>query len=113
MAGQATRSGRGDHTDCDECDERNDANLDRASKTESSSHAKSSLNVTSVNKESLVYNYSSIILTEAMESLLNRGLNFAILPKKLDITQVLVDFRKFERSVTWKEYFYNQEENCH
>ena len=40
-----------------------------------------------------------------MESLLNKGLNFSILPKKLDLTQVLVDLKKFKRSTLWKEYW--------
>ena len=48
---------------------------------------------------STVFNYSSIELTEAMVALLNRGLIFAILPLKLDLTQVLVDFKRFERSI--------------
>ena len=36
-------------------------------------------------------------------------MNFAILPKKLDITQVLSDFKRFQRSMIWKEYFYDKE----
>jgi hypothetical protein len=44
-----------------------------------------------------------------MQKLLNRGFNFAILPLKLDLTQVLVDFKRFERSVIWNEYFYGSE----
>ena len=46
---------------------------------------------------------SSIELTEAMDKLLNRGLNFSVLPDKLDITQVLVDWKRFERTmvVVW------------
>ena len=43
-----------------------------------------------------------------MEKVLNNGLNFAILPLKLDITQVLVDFRRFERSFVWKEFWYGK-----
>ena len=58
---------------------------------------------------SVVFNYSKIKLTPAMESLLNRGLNFSILPLKLDITQVLVDFKIFERSIIWHEYFYGRD----
>ena len=46
-----------------------------------------------------------------MENLLNRGLKFAVLPLKLDLTQVLVDFRHFERSAIWKEFWHNREEN--
>ena len=58
---------------------------------------------------SLVFNYSNIQLTEPMNSLLNRGLNFAILPLKLDITQILVDFRKYERRVIWHEFWFGRE----
>ena len=45
-----------------------------------------------------------------MEKVLNRGLNFSILPLKMDLTQVLVDFKKFERSMTWHEFWYGREE---
>ena len=44
-----------------------------------------------------------------MKNLLNRGFNFSILPLKLDLTQVLVDFKRFERSMIWHEYFYGTE----
>ena len=44
-----------------------------------------------------------------MESILNKGFNFAILPLSLDITQILVDFKRFERSIVWQEYFYGKE----
>ena len=43
-----------------------------------------------------------------METLLNKGLNFSILPKQLDLTQLLVDFKRFERSVIWQEYWYGK-----
>ena len=56
-----------------------------------------------------MFNYSNIKLTQAMENLLNKGFNFSILPLKLDLTQVLVDFKRFERSVIWQEYFYGRE----
>ena len=58
---------------------------------------------------SVIFNYSKIKLTHAMENLLNRGFNFSILPLKLDLTQVLVDFNRFERSTIWQEYFYGRE----
>ena len=45
-----------------------------------------------------------------MEDLLNRGLNFSILPKKLDIIQVLVDFTYFEHTMIWKEFWFGKEE---
>ena len=56
-----------------------------------------------------MFNYSKIKLTEAMKNLLNRGFNFSILPLKLDLTQVLVDFKRFERSTIWHEFFYGRE----
>ena len=56
--------------------------------------------------KSIVFNYSDIELTGAMHDLLNLGLNFSILPLKLDITQVLVDFKQFERSVIWQEFWF-------
>ena len=62
-------------------------------------------------KLSIVFNYSKIQLTEAMESILNKGLNFSILPKNIDITQVMVDFNMFKRRMLWQEYFYNEEPN--
>ena len=44
-----------------------------------------------------------------MEALLNRPLNFSVLPLKLDITQLLVDFNRFARAVIWHEYWYERE----
>ena len=44
-----------------------------------------------------------------MENVLNRGLNFCILPLKLDITQVLVDFNRFERTMIWHEFWFGRE----
>ena len=49
-------------------------------------------------------------LTSDMEELLNLGLKFAILPLKLDITQVLVDFKRYKQSSVWKEFFSAQQE---
>ena len=56
-------------------------------------------------KVSVVFNYSSLDLTEPMTNLLNRGLNFSITPQFLNLSQVLVDFTKFERKIRWKEFF--------
>ena len=42
-----------------------------------------------------------MVFTKYMEDHLNLGLKFAILPLKLDITQVLTDFQAFERSMLW------------
>ena len=60
-------------------------------------------------KINVVFNYSKIILTESMEKVLNRGLKFAILPLKLDITQVLTDFQRFERTILWKEFWFGKD----
>ena len=67
------------------------------------------IKITNTKPVSLVFNYSSIQLTEPMSSLLNKGLNFSILPLKLDITQILVDFRKYERRVIWHEFWFGRE----
>ena len=45
-----------------------------------------------------------------MIKLLNKGLNYAVLPQKLDIFEVLADFRHFERKMIWKEFFGNENE---
>ena len=44
-----------------------------------------------------------------MKSLFNRALNFAVLPMKLDITEVLVDFGKFSRAAIWTEFWHGRE----
>ena len=62
-------------------------------------------------KVSTIFNYSKIDLTQPMINLLNRGLNFAVLPLKMDLTQVLVDFIRFERSAIWHEFLYGKEKN--
>ena len=46
-----------------------------------------------------------------MERLLNRALNFAILPLKLDITEVLVDFNRYSRALIWHEFWHGKEED--
>ena len=46
-----------------------------------------------------------------MQRLLNRGLNFSILPPKLDITQTHVEYKSFERAVIWHEFHYGKEDN--
>ena len=68
------------------------------------------LNTKSVEKKSVVFNYSSIILTDSMDRLLNRGLNFSILPKTLDTTQLLTELKKLERPVVWHEFWHGREE---
>ena len=44
-----------------------------------------------------------------MEKVLNRGLNFAIMPLKLNLTQVLVYYKRFERSVIWHEFWFGKD----
>ena len=44
-----------------------------------------------------------------MERLINKGLNFSVLPKKLDITQLLVEYKKFERWAIWTEFWFGRE----
>ena len=58
---------------------------------------------------SIVFNYSSQVLTDSMEKVLNRGLNFCLLPYKLDITQTLVEYKRFERSAVWSEFHHGKE----
>ena len=60
-------------------------------------------------EKNIVFNYSSIKLTKAMEALLNRALNFSLLPLKLDITEILLDFKKFARTAIWQEYWFKRE----
>ena len=60
-------------------------------------------------KNNVIFNSSDLVLTKPMECVLNKGLKFAILPLRLDITQVLTDFRRHERSMVWKEFFYGKE----
>ena len=44
-----------------------------------------------------------------MEALLNRALNFSLIPLKLDITEILVDFNRFARAAIWQEYWFKRE----
>ena len=57
----------------------------------------------------IVFNYSTLVITDPMNRLLNRGLNFSILPLKLDITQTLVEFKRYERSAIWTEFWYGKD----
>ena len=43
-----------------------------------------------------------------MVNILNCGLKFTILPLKLDITQTLVDFRRYEISAIWHEFWFER-----
>ena len=57
----------------------------------------------------MIFNYSQTKLTESQESLLNKGLNFSILPLKLDITEVLTDYKNFERRMVWQEFWHDRQ----
>ena len=60
-------------------------------------------------KVNVIFNYSQTKLTQPMEEVLNKGLKFAVLPDKTDLTQVLVDYKYFARSMLWQEYFHGKE----
>ena len=62
-------------------------------------------------KTDIIFNFSSIKLTHAMRALLNRALNFSVLPIKLDITQVLVYFNRFARAAIWHEYWFGRDKD--
>ena len=57
---------------------------------------------------SVVFIHSKIIFTESKESVFKRGLNFCILPLNLDITQILVEFNRFERTMRWQEFWHGK-----
>ena len=56
----------------------------------------------------LYFNYSKIPISPAMDSLLNRGLNYCITPSKVNVTELLIDMDKFVRKFLWREFFYDQ-----
>ena len=45
-----------------------------------------------------------------MKKLINRGLNFSIFPRKLDFTQVQVDFQRFKRAAIWTEFWHGRDQ---
>ena len=62
-------------------------------------------------KVSVVFNYSGIQLSKGAEQVLNRGLNFSILPEKLNIGELLSDIDRFERNMEWTEHFHGKDED--
>ena len=48
-------------------------------------------------------------MIKPMIKVLNRGLKFAIVPLKLDISQLITDFKSFERTMVWQEYWYGKD----
>ena len=49
-------------------------------------------------------------LPDPMKKLLNSALNFAIIPLKLYITEIIVDFNRYSRAIIWHEYWHGKEE---
>ena len=56
----------------------------------------------------VVFNESKMNLTDNMVKVLNKVLKFAITPLRLDITQVLTEFKRFERTMVWQEFSYGR-----
>ena len=49
--------------------------------------------------EKIIFNYSSYVLSETEKFLLRKGLNFSILPKKLNHADYLFNFELFYRDI--------------
>ena len=45
-----------------------------------------------------------------MDNILNSGLNYCVLPKNVDLTQILFDFKRFKRSALWREFWFESEQ---
>ena len=58
----------------------------------------------------VVYNYSSITLTEKMMKVLNHGLNFCGTPQSINVTEIMADLKTFERKFKWFEYWSDERE---
>ena len=73
-----------DSTSCITGDEQYNAQTYDTNERDAASDNKSNPvnNMHRTKKDSIVFNYSSLALTPAMESLLKRGLNFSLLPSK-------------------------------
>ena len=50
-------------------------------------------------------------LNEYMVKILNKRLNFCVVPQKVNITELLGDNEKFDRRMKWKEVFKDEEPN--
>ena len=55
--------------------------------------------------EKITFNYSNYILSEVEKSLLPKGLNFSIPPKKLNHADYLVNFELFYRDIVTLRFF--------
>ena len=60
---------------------------------------------------SLVFNLSDFPITTHMQNLLNHGLSFVPIPDKLNITQVKTELNRYERSMLWKDFWFENEPN--
>ena len=54
----------------------------------------------------LVFNLSDFQMTKHMENLLNHGLSFVPVPNKLNITQIKTELDRYERSILWKDFWF-------
>ena len=100
------RSSEQNQEDDNTCDR---STIERDASTDPSSSSSRSEPHSPINhSESLIFNYSSLVITDPMYRLLNRGLNFSLLPLKPDITQTLVEYKRFARSAIWAEFHYGK-----
>ena len=58
----------------------------------------------------LFKNYSEVTITDEEASVLNKGLNFCPMRKKVNKTDVEVAFQRYARSCRWKEFWAGQKE---
>ena len=61
--------------------------------------------------ENICINYSSHIITDAENSLLNKHLNYVPIPEKVNVNQLEYDMARFRRSCRWQEHFEGAELN--
>ena len=62
-------------------------------------------------KINIIHNYSSVILSEAQISLLNKGLNFCPTPNGPNYTQIMADLFHLERKMAWKHHFSGKDDD--
>ena len=44
-------------------------------------------------------------LNDPMHHVLNKGLNYSVLPSKVDNTLLLAEHKKFERTILWRQFW--------
>ena len=59
--------------------------------------------------KNLVFNYSKKVLTVKMKNVLNRGLNFCILPIKIDITKIIWSELCYDKETTEEEKIFSKQ----